>query len=114
MLNLSGPQFIYLFLGYNNNIIYLSYSHVIGRIKLPCLSHSLAGQNLELSHKEGRREGGKTQSEPPNESLIRSLYVWISPPRLATTVLPSVQHFAVYRAVAQPASQLTLTTPALC
>lgn len=51
--------------------IYLSYSHVIGRIKLSPLSHSLAGQNLGLSHKECRR-GDKIQSEPTNGSLTKS------------------------------------------
>ena len=52
--------------------IRLSYSHVIGRIKLPPLSHALAGQNLELSHIEDEREKGKTQSEHTSGNLIKS------------------------------------------
>lgn len=51
---------------------YSSYSPVIRRIKLPSSSHPLPRQNLELSYKEGRRKGDKTQSEPTNKSLIKS------------------------------------------
>ena len=62
--------------------IHLSYSHVIGRIKLPPLSHALAGQNLELSHIEDKREEGKTQPEHTN--LIKSTVSHsVSPPCLA-------------------------------
>ena len=51
--------------------IHLSYSHVIGRIKLPPLSDALAGHNLELSHIEDEREEGKTQSEHTSGNLIK-------------------------------------------
>lgn len=64
--------------------IHLSYSHVIGRIKLPPLSHALAGQNLELSHIEDKREEGKTQPEHTSGNLIKSTVSHsVSPPCLA-------------------------------
>jgi len=70
IFNLSGLSLLICHVGIIVPI-YPFYSHVVGEDCTSSLSLSLAGENVELSHKEGRREEGKTQPEPTSDSLIK-------------------------------------------